>query len=392
MDKMKIRTFNNISDVIYDRLEEGFYEFTQGDDYDAAIVRSQNMHDMELPEGLLAIARSGIGTDNIPVERCSEQGTVVFNAPGANANAVKELVICSMILAGRDVIGSADWIAAQNAAGAGADVAKQMEKVKKQFAGREIAGKTLGVIGLGAIGAMVANAAAALDMNVIGYDPYLKVETALMLSRDVKVIKSREELFRQADFVTLHIHLNENTANSISEKELELMKDGSVVLNFGRGGLVDEDAIIAALGSGRLSRYVTDFPSEKLIACDRVIAFPHLGGSTPEAEVNCARIAAKELDNFLRYGNIKNSVNFPDCDIYFDGGCRLCIVNKNITNMIGQITAVLAAKGLNIEHMLNRSRGNWAYTIIDVNRIPDEEDVRAIEAIDGIVRVRVITE
>jgi len=388
---MIIRKFNNISNVIYDRLTPDHYTVTdEGDQYDAALVRSYNMHEEPLPESLLAIGRAGIGVDNIPVEKCSEQGIVVFNAPGANANAVKELVLCSMLLSGRQIIKGAEWIEEQNKAGKGAEVKTAMEKAKKQFVGHEILGKTLGVIGLGAIGGKVANAAAALGMNVVGYDPYISIEAAHQLSADVKIVNKRENVFKNADFVTLHIHLTDETKNTVNYKEIEMMNDGAVVLNFARGGLVNDDAIIDNLASGKLSRYMTDFPDERLIACENVIALPHLGGSTPEAEENCAAIASKELDNYLRFGKIKNSVNLPNFEGYFDGGFRICVINRNISNMIGQITDILAKTGANIENMTNRSKGEWAYTVIDLKEEPSEETLKAIENIDGVVRVRLI--
>ena len=386
---MKVRLFNNISDAIYDKLDPAVYDFEKEcEDYDAAIVRSAKLHDAVFPENLLAIARAGIGTDNIPIERCAESGIVVLNTPGSNANAVKELVICGMLLAGRDIEGSLNWVAAQDKNSD--DIPARVEKEKKAFVGREIAGKTLGVIGLGAIGTLVANAAVNLDMNVIGYDPYLSVESALKLSRSVKIAKSKEELLKAADYVTMHIHLTDETRHTIGRKEIRIMKNDAIVMNYARGGLVDDKAVVEALEEGRLGHYCTDFPNEVVVGCDKVTATTHLGASTPEAEENSASLAAMHLDTYLRYGNIKNSVNFPDCDLWFESGYRLCIINKNITNMVGQMTAVLAEQGLNIEHMLNRSKGNWAYTIIDVSSRPTEEAITAIKNIEGVIRVRLI--
>lgn len=388
---MKIRKFNNISDIIYTKLPQDVYEFTEGDDYDAAIVRSADMKSMQLPEGLLAIGRAGIGVDNIDIPACSEKGIVVFNTPGANANAVKELVICGMMLAGRRIVEGVEWTRSEATMAIPAEeFSAAMEKAKKAFVGREIAGKTLGIIGLGAIGVLVANAAVELDMDVIGFDPYLSVESALKLSRNVRIAKSKEEVIKAADFVTMHLHLTPETKNTIGEKELKLMKPDAVVMNYARGGLVDEDAILAALSEKRIGAYVTDFPSHKLAGAPGVIATPHLGGSTPEAEENCARLAASELNHFLQFGKIKNSVNFPTCDLPYEGGYRLCIFNRNITNMIGQMTAVLTAQGLNIEHMLNRSKGDYAYTVIDTLDRPSDEALAAINSIDGVLRVRVI--
>ena len=389
---MIIKKLNNISDIIYTKLDPEDYTFVEeGDNYDAILVRSANLHGVEFPEQLKAIGRAGIGVDNIDIDACSEKGIVVFNTPGANANAVKELVICGMMLAGRKIIEGTEWVRSEEAAALSAEeFAPAMEKAKKAFVGREIAGKTLGVIGLGAIGVMVANAADALDMDVVGYDPYLSVESALKLSRNVKIVKSKEELLKASDFVTMHLHLTPDTKDTIGTKELEIMKDGSVVLNYARGGLANDDAILAALESGKLAAYVTDFPDAKLAGKPGVIATPHLGGSTPEAEENCARLAAKELNLFLRFGKIKNSVNFPDCDLPYESGCRLCIFNRNITNMIGQITGVLTEQNVNIEHMLNRSKGDYAYTVIDIKDKISDEAIAAIQAIDGVIRVRVI--
>ena len=386
---MKIRLFNNISDAIYDRLDDKFYEIDKDcEDYDAAIVRSAKLHDAEFPENLLAIARAGIGVDNIPLDRCSESGIVVLNTPGSNANAVKELVIAGMLLSGRNIEGSLNWVAAQDSSSD--DIPARVEKEKKAFVGREIAGKTLGVIGLGAIGTLVANAAIGLDMEVIGYDPYLSVESALKLNRSVKIAKSKEELLKAADFVTMHLHLTEDTRHTIGRKEIRIMKKDAVVMNYARGGLVDDKAVVEALEEDRLGHYCTDFPNAIVVGCSKVTATTHLGASTPEAEENSATIAAKHLDTYLRYGNIKNSVNFPNCDLWFESGCRLCIINRNITNMVGQITAVLAEYELNIEHMLNRSKGDYAYTIIDLPERPTEAAIEAVRNIDGVIRVRVI--
>ena len=388
---MKIRKMNNISDIIYEKLPQNLYEFTDGDDCDAILVRSADLKNTVLPGNLLAIGRAGIGVDNIDIPACSEKGIVGFNTPGANANAVKELVICGMMLAGRQIVEGIGWTRAEKTAAIPeSEFSASMEKAKKAFAGREIAGKTLGVIGLGAIGVLVANAAIGMDMDVIGYDPYLSVESALKLSRSVRVVGSMEELLKAADFVTIHVPLTPETKGTIGEKELKMMKADAVVMNYARGGLVDENAIIAALEEKRIGAYATDFPSHRLLGVPGVIATPHLGASTPEAEENCARLAASELNKFLQFGKIKNSVNFPDCDLPYEGGIRLCIFNRNITNMIGQITAVLTAQGLNIEHMLNRSKGDYAYTVIDTLDRPDDQALKAIQAIDGVLRIRVI--
>jgi D-3-phosphoglycerate dehydrogenase len=387
---LTVKKFNQISDIIYTQMPKERYSFTEdGAEYDVALVRSAELADTVFPKNLLAIARAGAGVNNIPVDRCSEEGIVVFNTPGANANAVKELVLCGMLLACRRIIPGVEWVEEQHKTNT-AGVAERMEKAKKNFVGQEIAGKTLGVFGLGAIGVMVANAAVALDMNVVGYDPFLSVDTALRLSRSVRLAKTPEELYPQCDFITLHLPQTEKTKGMIDEQVLASMKTGAVLLNFARGGLINDDAVLAALDAGQLGRYVTDFPNDKIIGNPNVIATPHLGASTPEAEENCARMAAEQLNEYIVNGNIKNSVNFPNCDMPRGSGVRIAIINKNITNMVGQITAVLAAGGHNIEHMLNRSRGAWAYTLLDIEGTPTEDCVHALAAIDGVVRVRVI--
>ncbi len=386
-----IKKLNNISDAIHDHLPTDTFRVTDAaEDFDAVLVRSADMHEMTLPENLLAIARAGAGVNNIPIPQCTEQGIVVFNTPGANANAVKELVICGMLLAGRKVVPGIEWLEQEaNKGTTGLD--KLVEKAKNQFVGPEIAGKKLGVIGLGAIGVLVANAAShGLGMEVIGYDPFMSVEAAWHLTRAVRHAVSLDEIFSQCDYITLHLPLNDKTRNTVGAAEFAKMKDGAVLLNFARGGLVDEDAMLAALESGRLYRYVTDFPNEKIVNHDGVIATPHLGASTPESEENCAVMAAQELANYLLDGNIKNSVNLPECELPRISKSRVAIINKNITNMVGQITAALAADGHNIEHMLNKSRGDYAYTLIDLERAPSQECLTRIRAIDGVVRVRVL--
>lgn len=387
----KIKKLNNISDAIYEYLpKDDFIVIDDDEDYDAVLVRSANMHDMPLCENTLAIARAGAGVNNIPIEECSEKGIVVFNTPGANANAVKELVICGMMLAGRKIVPGIDWLT-QEAAKKGDDLEKVVEKAKSQFVGPEVAGKKLGVIGLGAIGVMVANAAAlGLGMEVIGYDPYMSVEAAWHLTRGVRHSHNIDELLTKCDYITLHLPLNDQTRNTIGAEQIEKMQDGAVILNFARGGLVDDDAILAALDSGKISKYVTDFPNSKICNHDGVIATPHLGASTPESEENCAVMAAKELKDYLIDGNIRNSVNLPECILPRMGGYRLSIINKNVTNMVGQITSVLAAEGYNIGHMLNKSRGSYACTLIDLDEKPSDICVEKIKNIDGILRVRII--
>ncbi|MDD3193364.1 MAG: phosphoglycerate dehydrogenase [Oscillospiraceae bacterium] len=385
-----VKKFNKISDIVYTQMPQERYRFIEeGEDYDLALVRSAQLHETIFPKKLLAIARAGAGVNNLPVERCSEEGIVVFNTPGANANAVKELVLCGMMLACRRIVPGIQWVEQQRDEGA-ADVDKRMEKAKKDFVGGEIAGKTLGVIGLGAIGVMVANAAVALGMEVIGYDPFLSVDAALRLSRSVKLAKTQEELLGKCDFLTLHLPQTEKTKGMINESAIAAIKPGAVLLNFARGGLIDDEAVLAALDAEILARYVTDFPNDRIIRHPKVIAMPHLGASTPEAEENCARMAAAQLEEYLVNGNIKNSVNFPDCEYPRGEGWRIAIINKNVTNMMGQITAVLAQRQFNIEHMLNHSRGPWAYTLIDLLEQPDPACADALAAIDGVVRVRVI--
>lgn len=386
-----IKTLNKISDIIYQELGDQQYAVSDSiTQYDAVLVRSADMLSAELPKDLLAIARAGAGYNNIPVDRCTEQGIVVFNTPGANANAVKELVLCGLLLAGRQVISGAGWLeqlCTERAEG----VEKLVEKGKNQFVGPELAGKKLGVIGLGAIGVMVANAAdKGLGMQVMGYDPYLSVEAAWNLTRSIIHVKSLDEIFANCDYITLHLPLNDKTRGMIGKAALSSMKQGSVLLNFARGGLVDDEALVDALESGHLRHYVTDFPNEAVLGHKGVIATPHLGASTPESEENCAQMAAQQLRSYLEDGNIVNSVNMPRCEMPRTEGYRLAVINLNIKNMVGQITAVLADAGHNIEHMVNSSRGEWAYTMLDLASKPDEACLNKIRAIHGVIRVRVL--
>lgn len=387
---IKVRKFNKISDAIYDYMAKSKYEFLDdGNKYDAAIVRSQELKNEEFPKELLAIARAGAGVNNIPVERLTEAGVCVFNTPAANANAVKELVLCGMLLSCRRIISGAEWVKEQAEDGA-SDISITMEKAKKNFIGREISGKKLGIIGLGAVGAMVANAALSLNMEVIGYDPFLSVQAALRLSPDVKIANDINEIYKKCDFISLHVPQTPETKGMINKDVLKKFKKDAVLLNFARGGLVNDEAILDALDNGKLGRYVTDFPNETIAVNRNVIATPHLGASTPEAEENCAIMAAKELDEYIRTGNIRNSVNLPACDMPFSGGYRVAIINKNVPNMVGQITAVLAGEEHNIDHMINRSRGDFAYTMIDITDKPSRDCIKKLEAIAGIIRVRVI--
>ena len=355
---------------------------------DAVLVRSAKMHDMELPEGVKAIARAGAGVNNIPVMDCAEKGIVVFNTPGANANGVKELVLAGMLLASRDIVGGIEWVAKEKDQ---EDIGKLAEKQKKQFAGCEIMGKKLGIIGLGAIGAIVANAASALGMEVYGYDPYISIDAAWNLSRTIKHIKSLDEIYSQCDYITIHVPLLDSTKEMINKEAFSKMKDGVVLLNFARDLLVDENALIEALESGKVKKYVTDFANHTVAGRDGILVTPHLGASTEESEENCAVMAVKELRDFLENGNIKNSVNFPNCDM---GTCvavgRIAITHKNVPNMISQFTKILGAEGLNIADMTNKSKGEYAYTLIDLESTASKEALDELKSIEGVSRVRVI--
>ncbi len=382
-----IKTLNEIDKQGLDKFSDN-YVIEDNDQADGIVLRSFKMHDYPLNDNLKAIARAGAGVNNVPVDKCSEKGIVVFNTPGANANGVKELVIAGLLMSSRDIAGSIDW--AKTLVGKGDEVPKLVESGKKAFGGPEIKGKTLGVIGLGAIGVIVANAASALGMNVLGYDPYISVAAAWGLSRNVKRADSYEELFAASDYITMHMPLLPDTTKFINEQRIAQMKDGVRILNFSRGELVDDDAIEVALKSGKVSKYVTDFPNAKTVGMENVIAIPHLGASTPESEVNCAIMAVEQIRDYLENGNIRNSVNYPDCDL---GICRtaarVTINHKNIPNMVGQITAIMGTQNLNIADMINKSRKEWAYTVLDVEGNVTDEMVKALSDIEGIVKVRV---
>lgn len=384
----RIKTLNEISPVINTVLTDEYQVGKDVENEQGIIVRSAKMHDMELPESLLAIARAGAGYNNIPVDKCSASGIVVFNTPGANANAVKELVVAGMLLAGRDIVGGIEW--ARTLKGEGDKVAALVEKGKGQFVGHELKGKTLAVIGLGAIGTMVANTGHALDMEVYGYDPFLSVDHALMLSRSVHKATDLDKLLGQADIVSLHLPLMDKTRGMVNADYLSRMKDGAVLLNFSRGELADSAAVLSALESGKLSRYVTDFPSDEMLCAKGVIAIPHLGASTPESEDNCAEMAARELADYLTRGAIANSVNYPACDPGYTDGVRLCVLHANVPNMVGAITAQLAGKGINIANMVNKSRAAVAYTVIDADSAIDPETVAAVASIENVYKVRLI--
>ena len=356
---------------------------------DAVVLRSYKMHDMEIPSSVRAIARAGAGVNNIPVDKCTENGIVVFNTPGANANGVKEAVVAGLMLSSRDFIGGANW--AKSLVGQGDAVPSLVEKGKKDFAGEEIKGKTLAVIGLGAIGVLVANAATALRMNVIGYDPYMSVRHALKLSREVNWVEGIQVLLQQADYVTINIPLTPETKGYINKDKFAMMKDGVKILNFARGGLIDHADLKDAIDAGKVASYITDFPDEECLKMDNVISIPHLGASTKESETNCAIMAVEQMRDYLENGNIINSVNFPTAEMERNGGSRLLIANNNVPNMVSQISSVLAAKGLNIDHMLNRKRNDIAYNIIDIDSKTIDVSVKdELLAIEGIFMVRII--
>ena len=384
---MNIKLMNKIAKVgtaVFDG------RYTVGEDVavpDAIMVRSAKLHEMPLNPELLAIARAGAGVNNIPVEKCAEAGVVVFNTPGANANAVKELAVCALLLASRGIVDGINWAKAVEDR---ANITKEVEAGKGAFAGCEIAGKTLGVIGLGAIGGMVANAANALGMQVIGYDPFLSVTNALHLSRAVTLASGYDEIFAKCDYITLHVPATKDTKGFINKAALAAMKNGVRIINLARAELVDPDAMKAAIADGKVASYVVDFPTPELIGTERVISIPHLGASTAESEDNCAVMAAKELVDFLENGNITNSVNFPTVTVPKSDGARICLAHKNIPAVLSQITTLLAKEGINIENLGNGSKGEYAYTIVDTNCAISDATTDALRAVDGMIRVRVI--
>ena len=385
----RIKTLNKISPAGLSVLDKS--RFTVSDDAeneDGILVRSADMQDYPFPENLRAIARAGAGTNNIPIARCSEAGIVVFNTPGANANAVKELTVCALLLASRDVVGGADWVTLQ--AGSGADVAAAVEKGKSQFVGPELMGKTLGVIGLGAIGVQVANIATKLGMTVYGYDPFLSVDAALSLSRFVHRAMDLETIYKNCDYITLHVPQTPETRGMINTDAINMMKGHVRILNLARGGLVNDDDMLAALETGRVAAYVTDFPNNKIVQGKRVVAIPHLGASSPESEENCAVMAAQELKDYLENGNIRNAVNLPSLVQDWSGETRLCIIHRNVPNMLASVTTVLSREHVNVENMTNKSRGEYAYTIVDVSARVGDAVANELRAIDGILRVRVL--
>lgn len=385
---IKVNCLNPIAACGLDMLGDN-YEITENtNEAEAILVRSAGMHDMDLPKSLLAVARAGAGVNNIPLDACAEKGIVVFNTPGANANGVKELVIASLLLAARDITGGIKWCQDNKD---DENIAKSGEKAKKAFAGTEIKGKKLGIIGLGAIGVLVANAANRLGMDVYGCDPYLSVEHALNMSRDVTMVKTNEELYEMCDYLTVHVPLLDSTKEMFNKEAFDKMKDGVVLLNFSRDTLVNEDDIKVALESGKVAKYVVDFPNPTTVKLPNTTVTPHLGASTQESEDNCAKMAVSEIRDFMENGNIKNSVNYPNCDA---GVCqtagRITIAHKNVPNMLSQFTTLFSKDGVNIENMVNKSRGNFAYTILDICSDSTDEVVKELEALDGVIRVRVI--
>ena len=384
---MKVQLLNKISAAGLQHLNKDLYEVgEQLEDYDAILVRSANLHEQAFPSTLKCIARAGAGVNNIPLQRCSEQGVVVFNTPGANANAVKELTIAGLLLASRKIIDGIAWVKTLDEEG----IAKTVEKGKGRFVGPEIMGKKLGVIGLGAIGVQVANAAAALGMDVYGYDPYISVSAAWTLKARIHHITQLKTIYEECDYITLHLPLLDSTRGLLNEETFSQMKDGVRIVNFDRDALVDETALAAALQAGKVAAYVTDFASPTLLPLENVIITPHLGASTPESEDNCARMAVEEIREYLERGNIRNSVNLPALQMEATAKNRICIINRNIPNMVAKISTQLGQYGINIETMANKARGEYAYTIVETNDAVDEQTLEEIRSSEGIIRVRII--
>lgn len=384
----KIKSLNPISKVGLDIFTDKYEQIEEFEEADAALVRSANVHDLKLHKNLEAIARAGAGVNNIPLEKCAEEGIVVFNTPGANANGVKELVIAGLLLASRDIIGGINWVHMMKD---DESIAKLAEKNKSIFAGSEINGKKLGIIGLGAIGVLVANAANRLGMQVYGYDPFISVDAAWNLSRDIKHINDVTEIYKECDYITIHVPLQDSTKKMINKEAFSLMKEGVVILNFARDLLVNEVEMGEALAEGKVKKYVTDFPNTTTAGMEGALVIPHLGASTEESEDNCAIMAVKQLIDYMENGNIRNSVNYPDCDM---GICtkatRIAINHKNIPNMLGQFTSALASIGVNISDMINKSKGDYAYSVFDTESVLDQEVIDKLKSIDGVLKVRVI--
>ena len=385
----RIKTFNKISPMSLNRMEPEHYTYSDNETgEDGILVRSAKLHDYPFPDSLLAIARAGVGVNNIPIDRCSEAGIAVFNTPGANANAVKELVLCAMLMGSRDVDGGIQWVRQQ--VESGVDVTTVVEKGKSAFVGPELYKKTLGVIGLGAIGSLVANVALDMGMDVYGYDPFLSVDAALRLDRHIHVVKDIKELYKRADYITIHIHYTEKTAHMIDETAISAMKRGVRFINLARGEIVDDDAMLAALDTGRVAAYVTDFPNNRLVGAPHVVAMPHLGASTPESEQNCAIMAVDQLKDYLENGNIRNSVNFPNVYLDRSGVMRMCIIHKNVPAMLASITTLLSKDGVNVENLSNKSKGDYAYTMVDLGSKVAESVIEDVKHLPNVIRVRVI--
>ncbi len=385
----RIKTFNKIAPAGLGRFDPARYAVSEQETAEEGIlVRSANLLDYSFPPSLLAISRAGAGVNNIPLDRCSEAGIAVFSTPGANANAVKEMVLCAMLMSSRDVPGAIRWV--REKAASGVDVSTVVEKGKAAFVGPEIYRKTMGVIGLGAIGSLVSNIALNMGMDVYGYDPFLSVDAALRLDRHVHVVKDIHELYRKADYITVHIHFTEKTKHMIDAQAISNMKPGVRLINLARGGIVDDDALLPALDAGQVTAYVTDFPTNRLVASPHVIAMPHLGASTPESEQNCAVMAADELKDYLENGNIRNSVNLPAVAMERSGVMRLCIIHKNIPAMLANITTLLSRDGVNVENLSNKSKGNYAYTMVDLGEKVNASVVSDLQNLTNVIRVRVI--
>ena len=384
----KINCLNPIANVGLDLLTDDYEKVDNYNEATALLVRSTSVHDLELPSSLEAIARAGAGVNNIPLDKCAESGVVVFNTPGANANGVKEIVMASLVMISRNLVDGINWV---DSVKEDPELAKLVEKKKSKFVGSEIMGKKLGVIGLGAVGVLVANAANKLEMEVYGHDPFISVDTAWKLSKYIKHSKSLDEIFRECDFITVHVPQTDQTKGMFNAKTFEIMKDGVVILNFSRDTLVNDDEMIDALKSGKVGKYVTDFPNPKIAAMEQVIAIPHLGASTSESEDNCAVMAVRQLMDYLENGNIKHSVNYPDCDmgVCTDAG-RIAINHRNIPNMLSQFTATFAKENINIPDMINKSKGQYAYTILDIDSPSTSETANKIREIDGVLKVRII--
>ena len=385
----RIKTFNKISPVGLNRFDPALYSVSESESSeDGILVRSAKLQDYEFPANLLGISRAGVGVNNIPLDRCSQAGIAVFNTPGANANAVKELVVCAMLIGSRDVDGAIQWVRQQVASGV--DVTTVVEKGKSAFLGPEIYKKTLGVIGLGAIGSLVANLALDLGMDVYGYDPFLSVDSALRLDRHIHVVQDINELYKRADYITIHIHFTPKTEKMIDEKAIANMKRGVRFINLARGEIVDDDAMLAALDTGKVAAYVTDFPNNRIVQAPHVIAMPHLGASTPESEQNCAVMAVDQLRDYLENGNIRNSVNLPNVTLERSGVMRMCIIHKNIPAMLANITTLLATDGVNVENLSNKSKGDYTYTLVDLGSKVGQTVINDVTHLPNVIRVRVI--